>query len=155
MSNKKEPIIQHDIPPRTFEKVGCDILEFNGKSYLVLMDYFSKWICCKYLTSKNSSAIISKWIEIFAEHGVHREIIADNMPFNSNECRKFANEWDIQITTSSPHYPHSNGLAEKAVGMVKNMMKKVRNNDSLNVALMNYNNTPIKQASQLISKKSQ
>jgi hypothetical protein len=65
------------------------------------------------------------------------------MPFNSNECRSFANEWDITITTSSPHYPQSNGLAEKAVGIVKNMMKKTRNNDQLCVALMNYNNTPL------------
>lgn len=30
-SNKKEPIIQHEIPHRSFEKVGTDILEFNGK----------------------------------------------------------------------------------------------------------------------------
>ena len=142
-SNKKEPIIQHEIPPRAFEKVGCDVLELCGKSYLVLVDYFSKWICCKYLSSKNSSMIISKWIEIFAEHGVPREIIADNMPFNSNECRAFANEWDILITTSSPHYPQSNDLAEKAVGIVKNMMKKTKNSDQLCVALMNYNNTPL------------
>ena len=142
-SNMKEPIIQHEIPPRAFEKVGCDVLEFCGKNYLVLVDYFSKWICCKYLSSKNSSSIISKWIEIFAEHGVPREIIADNMPFNSNECRAFANEWDITITTSSPHYPQSNGLAEKAVGIVKNMMKKTKNSDQLCIALMNYNNTPL------------
>ena len=142
-SNKKEPIIQHEIPPRAFEKVGCDVLELNGKNYLVLIDYFSKWICCKYLPSKNSSTIVSKWIEIFADHGVPREIIADNMPFNSSECRAFANEWDILITTSSPHYPQSNGLAEKGVGIVKKMMKKTKNSDQLCVALMNYNNTPL------------
>ena len=142
-SNIKEPIIQHDIPLRAFEKVGCDVLEYQGKNYLVLIDYFSKWICCKYLSSKNSSMIISKWIEIFAEHGVPLEVIADNMPFNSNECRSFAKEFDITIITSSPHYPQSNGLAEKAVGIVKNLLKKSRNFDQFLVALMNYNNTPL------------
>ena len=31
-SNRKEPIIQHEIPPRAFEKIACDILELRGKS---------------------------------------------------------------------------------------------------------------------------
>lgn len=142
-SNKKEPIIQHEIPLRSFEKVGCDILEFNGKNYLVVMDYFSKWISCKYLSSKNSSTVISKFIEIFTEHGFPKTIIADNMPFNSFECRSFAQEWDINIVTSSPHYAQSNGLAEKAVGIVKNMMKKCIDFNRVLVAIYNYNNTPL------------
>ena len=142
-SNRKEPIIQHEIPPRAFEKVGCDIMEFNGKNYLVLVDYFSKWICCKPLSSKTSSSVISKWIEIFSEHGVPKEIIADNMPFSSKECVSFAKEWDIVITTSSPHYPQSNGLAEKSVGIIKNFLRKTKDNDQLYIALMNYNNTPL------------
>lgn len=142
-SNKKEPIIQHSIPSKAFEKVGCDIAEFKGKWFLVLIDYYSKWICCKALSSKKSSNVISKWIEIFSEHGVPREIIADNMPFNSVECRSFAKDWDVIITTTSPNYPQSNGLAEKAVGIVKNMMKKSANPDHFHIALMNYNNTPL------------
>ena len=117
-SNKKEPIIQHDIPLRSFEKVGCDILEFNGKSYLVVMDYFSKWISCKHLSSKNSSNVISKFIEIFTEHGFPKKIIADNMPFNSLECRNFAKEWgtpcssnnSLQDTVLAFVYPYPNGL---------------------------------------------
>lgn len=142
-SNQKEPIIQHSVPSKAFEKVGCDIAEFEGKSYLVLIDYFSKWICAKKLSSKKSSEIISKWIEIFGEHGIPREIIADNMPFNSFECRAFAKDWDVLIITSSPNYPQSNGLAEKAVGIIKNMLKKTDNIDQFHVALMNYNNTPL------------
>ena len=142
-SNKKEPLISHEIPLNAFEKVGCDILQIGDKNYLILVDYFSKWICCKYLTSKTSSSIISKWIEIFSDHGVPKEIIADNMPFSSSECKRFAEEWDVKIITSSPHYPQSNGLAEKAVGIVKNMMRKTIGSDQLNVALMNYNNTPL------------
>jgi len=142
-SNKKEPIIQHEIPLRSFEKVGCDILEFNGKNYLVVVDYFSKWISCKYLISKNSNGVITKFIEIFTEHGFPKTLIADNMPFNSFECRTFANEWDINIITSSPHYPQSNGLAEKAVGIVKNMMKKCDNFNKVLIAIYNYNNIPL------------
>lgn len=110
---------------------------------LVVIDYFSKWISCKYLSSKNSNSVIDKLIEIFTEHGFPKKIIADNMPFNSFECRKFAKEWDINIITSSPHYAQSNGLAEKSVGIVKNMMKKCNNFNQVLIALYNYNNTPL------------
>ena len=65
------------------------------------------------------------------------------MPFNSFECRSFAQEWDIKIVTSSPRYAQSNGLAEKAVGIVKNMMKKCDNFNKVLIAIYNYNNIPL------------
>lgn len=142
-SNKKEPIIQHEIPEFAFEKIACDILEFEGKNFLVAIDYFSKWICCKQISSKNSATIISKWIEIFTTHGFPLVIISDNMPFSSYECKSFAEEFDIKIVTSSPHYPQSNGLAEKSVGIVKAMIKKCKNMNDLHIAIMHYNNTPL------------
>ena len=46
----------------------------------------------------------------------------------------------MQITTISPTYSQSNGLAEKAVHMVKNMLRKGGNP---NEGLMEYRNTPI------------
>ncbi|KAL4153907.1 hypothetical protein QTP88_001740 [Uroleucon formosanum] len=46
------------------------------------------------------------------------------MPFGSKEFYKFAKEWDFKITTSNPHYPKSNGLAERYVGIAKKMLQK-------------------------------
>lgn len=46
------------------------------------------------------------------------------MSFNSFNFREFANNNNIKIKTSSPHYPTSNRLAEKAVHIAKNMLKK-------------------------------
>lgn len=65
------------------------------------------------------------------------------LPFNSYYFRKFANEFDIELIFSSPHYPQSNGLAEKAVGIVKNMMKKcLETGSDFTLALLNYRTTP-------------
>lgn len=43
-SNVKEPLITHKITSLPFEKIGIDIFYYNGKTYLALMDYYSKWL---------------------------------------------------------------------------------------------------------------
>jgi hypothetical protein len=46
--------------------------------------------------------------------------------------------------TSSPHYPQSNGLSEKAVGIAKSILKKCSEDGvDFRAALLEYRNTPI------------
>lgn len=143
-SNKKEPMIPHQIPNKPFDKIGCDILEHTGKNYLVAIDYFSKWIELVKLKNKTASEINMQLLRIFATHGYPSTIIADNVPFGSYECVEFAKQHDITITTSSPRYPQSNGLAERAVQICKNILKKSQNEEQSLKALMAYRTTPIK-----------
>ena len=46
------------------------------------------------------------------------------MPYNSREMRKYARRYGIHIITTSPTYSQANGLAEKAVHIVKNLLRK-------------------------------
>mgnify|MGYP000962009205 CR=1 FL=1 len=62
------------------------------------------------------------------------------MPFAAEEFRKFANEWGFESDTSSPRYPQSNGLAEKAVSIAKGLLQK---NTDVSAALLQYRNAPI------------
>ena len=64
------------------------------------------------------------------------------MPFNSFLFKSFCLEWGIKLITSSPLYPKSNGLVERSVGIVKNMMKK---SNDLWLSLLEYRNTPLKE----------
>lgn len=143
-STSREPLIPHDIPNLPFSKVCCDILEYESKSYLVMMDYFSKWIELKRIKKKDSREIIRVWIEIFSFLGVSREMIADNVPFNSFECKDFAKRWGMEIVTSSPRYPKSNGQAESAVRIAKGILKKSTTEEDVLVSLLEYRNTPTK-----------
>ncbi|XP_030755156.1 uncharacterized protein K02A2.6-like [Sitophilus oryzae] len=136
----KEPMIPHEIPNRPFKKVASDICDYGGKSYLILMDYYSKWLEIKQMKGKTSYDVINALKEIFSIHGIPDELISDNMPYNSYECRQFAKQWNFKICTSSPHYPKSNGLAEKGVGIAKMMLRK---DQDLMLSLLNYRTTPI------------
>ena len=54
------------------------------------------------------------------------------------------NEYNINHITSSPHYPQSNGLAEKYVQIVKNLFYKAKEEGKdLYQSLMVYRNTPL------------
>ena len=141
-SNVKEPLISHYIPKIPFIKVGCDILQFKNKSYLICVDYYSKWFEYKLLKNKSSQEVINKWMEIFSTYGIPQIVIADNVPFNSFECRNFAKNWGLDIVTSSPHYPRSNGLAEKYVGIFKNILKKCETEEKIRLSILEYRNTP-------------
>lgn len=69
--NSEEPLLKFKIPKRPWERLGEDVLEHHGKQYLVLQDYFSKFI--KLLELNKSLllfAIIHKMKGIFSRHGI-------------------------------------------------------------------------------------
>ncbi|GFW59522.1 transposon Tf2-6 polyprotein [Trichonephila clavipes] len=43
-ANSKEPLKPHTVPYRPFEKIGVDIMDLGNTSYLIVIDYYSKWI---------------------------------------------------------------------------------------------------------------
>ena len=76
------------------------------------------------LSKKTAFDVTLALKSIFASHGVPLEVVADNMPFNSCEMRSFADQWGFNITTASPNYPHSNGMAERYVQTIKSFLRK-------------------------------
>ena len=43
-ANQCEPLIPHEIPALPWQKVGADIFYFGGKTYLIIVNYFSRQI---------------------------------------------------------------------------------------------------------------
>lgn len=143
-NNKKEPLIPHEVPYLPFEKVASDILTYNNVDYIVLIDYYSKWIEVSELRYKTASEVINKLKNIFAVHGIPQTFISDNMPFLSHEFQNFARTWNFKSVTTSPRYPRSNGEAEKAVHIVKQMIKKkIEEGKDLSISLLEYRSTII------------
>lgn len=66
---------------------------------------------------------------------------SDNGPqFSSEHFRRFAQEWGFDHITSSPHFPQSNGEAERAVRTIKGLLKK---SSDRYLALMAYRTAPL------------
>lgn len=79
--NCKVPLISHDIPNIPFNKVAMDILQFGEEDYLVLQDYYSKWLEIVKLKNKTAREVIDKLKIIFATHGIPRIVVLyDNSP---------------------------------------------------------------------------
>lgn len=88
--------------------------------------------------------MINQFMNIISVHGCLRVLISDNVPFGSSEFRKFCHEYSIELNTSSPNYPQSNGLAERAVQIAKQMLRKAQSElKELSELLLEYRCTTI------------
>ena len=134
----------HEIPDLPWCKVGMDIMDFQEKSYLVVVDFYSHYPEIRIMRQKRGEDVIMALKSIFAAHGVPQEIVADNMPFNSYVMNQFASHWGFKITTSSPNYPKSNGLAERYVQTIKQFLRKTADSgEDLYESLLAYRQTPV------------
>lgn len=114
---------------------------FTGKTYLLIVDYYSRWPEIRLLDHLTSNTVITRLKSIFATHGIPELVISDNGPqFASHAFQNFAKEFGFTHTTSSPRYPQANGEAERAVQTVKNLLRKATDPY---VALLLYRATPL------------
>ena len=72
-----------EIPLLPWQIIASDVLEHKNQNYLVVIDYYSKYIEALKLNSKTSYDVIRCLNEIFSRHGY--PLYADNMPYNSSK----------------------------------------------------------------------
>lgn len=120
------------------------MFEFHKKNYIILVDYCLGFIEVDYIQGTTSNKIIQICKQQFARHGIPDVLVTENGPqFTSTQFRDFAMEFQFTHITSSPHYPLSNGRAERAVQTIKNLIKKATDEKrDLYTALLDLRNTP-------------
>jgi len=143
-ANPRETLIQHNQGTYPWEKIACDLMEIDGRNYLITVDYFSNFTEADYLTNTESQSIIMKLKGHFARFVIPKVVVTDCGPqFVAREFSRFAEKWGFQHVTSSPEHPKSNGRAESAVKNIKYMMKKAnRQKQDQYEALLELRNTP-------------
>ena len=134
-----------EIPLFTWTKLATDIFHFEGHSYLVLVDYTSHFPIVHKLKSMTALHIADHIKQIFAKYGWPNTIVSDNGPCYASETfKELMKEYQVNHITSLPHYPQSNGLAEKYVQIIKNLFYKAKEEgQDLHMCLMIYRNTPL------------
>ena len=142
--NPKQPMQSHSIPDRPWSKVGTDLFSLHSNDYIVLVDYYSDFIEVSQLDDTTTATVCDFLKEQFSRHGIPDTLVSDNgSQFTSREFTEFSKEWEFKHVTSSPYHPRSNGKAESAVKIVKNIFKKAISDDKDPwLALLDYRNTP-------------
>ena len=138
---KKEPLLPTPLPDYPWQRIATDLFTLSGNDYLVVVDYFSRYPEVIQLQSTTSKTIINTLKSLFARHGIPETVRSDNGPqYSSREFAEFAKTFQFKHVTSSPHYPASNGQAERTVQTIKNLLKKA---EDPFVALLSYRSTPL------------
>ena len=148
---RRESMIRHPVPDAPWVKVATDLFTLNNRDYInrdyiILVDYYSRFIEIFRLRDTKSSSVIATMKHIFSIHGIPKILFSDNGPqYASREFRNFSLSWDFEHNTSSPEFPQSNGLVEREIQTVKRVIRKAEeSNEDHYLALLNLNAIPLK-----------
>ena len=112
------------LPNYPWQSVAMHLFILNGANYVLIVDYFSRYPEVIKLKSTSSKAVIEAVKAVFSRHGIPETVRSENgQQFSSDEFARFAADYGFRHTTSSPHFPQSNDLAERKVQTVKNILK--------------------------------
>lgn len=137
--NTKEPFVKEAFPSRPWQKIGIDLFK-HTKWYIVMYDYYSRYLELYSLRSLTASEVIEKCKDAFSRFGVPEIVRSDCGTQFASEFKAFVREYDFLYITSSPKYSQSNGAAEAAVKIAKNILKKC---NDIHLGLLAYRCTPL------------
>ena len=133
-------------PRNNWSRIHIDHFFFSDKTFLLVIDARSKYIECELVKDTSTTETIETLRQIFSRHGLCETIVSDNATcFSSHEFKTFVDQNCIVHITPPPYSPSSNGQAERAVRVIKELLKKnVRGSlrTRLSNVLLYYRNTP-------------
>ena len=126
-NNPTDLLIPMEFPKLPWQTVATDLLVFNGKSYIIVIDYFSHYIELGVLQNITSREVIGHLKEIFSRHEIPNVVSVRSDNDNTSEkFKQFARDYGFSHVTSSPKLPQSNGEEECTVQIVTNILKKCK-----------------------------
>ena len=121
----KEPLQAHEVPQEPWERIAMDYFYMNGRLYILICDYFSKFPFLFQVKTTSFANLKDHLEELFSVEGIPNEIMSDNgPPFNGKEFSSYLTGLGIRHTTSSPNYPRSNGFIERQIQTMKRLIEK-------------------------------
>lgn len=129
--NHAEPMLPTPLPERPWQKVATELFYHSDKTYIIVVDYYSRFYEIAPLKSTTTENTINDLKSFFCRHGIPEITVSDNGPhFAADTFSKFAEEWGFTRLTSSPHYPQNNGDVERAVKIAKDLKRAALNTPS-------------------------
>lgn len=113
-----------------FERIAMDITEMplssRGNRYaLVIMDYFSKFVRIFPMPNQKAETVMEALFHWVQELGVPERIHTDQgAQFESLMMQELYRKLDIHKTRTTPYHPESDGMVERFMRTLKDMMSK-------------------------------
>jgi ribonuclease HI/transposase InsO family protein len=119
-------------PTWPLQRWGMDIVgplptaQGNFKFVVVAVEFFTKWIEVRPLTTITSATIRKFfWWQIICRFGVPRELAIDNgKQFDCQDFREYCRSIGTKLCFASVYHPQSNGAVERANGQIFSAIKK-------------------------------
>ena len=123
----KTPLTHWPWATRPMERLHVDFAEYKGVHLLIVIDAYSKYLWTVVMGQDTTTAKLLRQLDsIFADRGLPTIIVSDNGPqFTSQQFKDHMKSKNINHVLTPPYHPASNGLAEVAVGIVKNGLRKM------------------------------
>ena len=103
---RPEPLIPSTLPELPWQKFGTDLFKWQKGHYLLVVDYFSRYIEIAKLVGTTAVEVISQTKSIFTRHRIPEVVMSDNgHQFSAKIYSKLASDYQFKHVTSSPYFP--------------------------------------------------
>lgn len=109
-SNSQQPLLDRDLPVRPWEKLVVDFFHCQGSTFILVVDYFSKYVEVKRMETTTASSVIMVLKDIFAHFGIPNVLISDQgPPFDSEAFKSFLPQGALFMSQHHPFIPSPTG----------------------------------------------
>ena len=133
--NPAKPVVGFPWSKTFNETIAVDLGEIEGRRFLVMVDMMTRYCQAKWLKDKRPDSIMKTLIDgWFALFGAPCKILSDNGgEFQNEKMRIMTERWNIKVITTPAESPWSNGLCEKTVGLLKESLRKMRDDEEIDL----------------------
>ena len=110
----REPLQPHEISDGPWQKLVMDFFDFQGKYYILICDYFSKFPFM-YPCKSSWGSLKDHLIDLFANKGIQERLFQTMAPHSTTRSLQ---------TFSPATTPKSNGFIECQIQTIKNLLYK-------------------------------
>ena len=126
--NPNKPVVGLPMASKFNEMIAMDLGEIEGRRFIAMVDMATNYVQAAWLKSKKPEEIVSKlmekWISIF---GASKFFFSDNgLEFQNEEVKLLTENFGIEVKCTPAESPWSNGKCEKMIGLIKNSVRKLR-----------------------------
>lgn len=91
-----EPLLPMSFPQLPWQRVGTDLFEWKKSQYLLIVDYYSRYIEISKLSGETATIVINYTKTIFSRHGIPQHVVSDSGPqFMSEATQPLQRNMDL------------------------------------------------------------